>query len=103
MSYIGSDDIPLCDLCEVMCPPSFGDGFIAPWPPSGRRWENGRAPEDLKHCFHICMGCLRDLIMRSPMHPDKRNRTRESAARWKRNQALIVEAESIAGRGGTIH
>jgi len=45
MSYIGSDDIPLCDLCEVMCPPSFGDGFIAPWPPSGRRWENGRAPE----------------------------------------------------------
>ena len=57
--------------------------------------ENGRAPEDLKHCFHICMGCLRDLIMRSPMHPDKRNLARESAARSMRNQALIAEAEAV--------
>ena len=95
MSYIGSDDIPLCDVCEVMCPPAAGEGFIAPWPPSGRRWEDGRAPEDLKHCFHICMGCLRDLIMRNRMHPDKRALARQSAARWKQNQALITEAEAI--------
>jgi hypothetical protein len=43
------------------------------------------------------MGCVRDLIMRNRMHPDKRNLARQSAARWKQNQALVAEAEAIAG------
>jgi hypothetical protein len=45
------------------------------------------------------MGCLRDLILRNRIHPDKRSLARQSAARWKRNQALITEAEAIV-RGG---
>jgi hypothetical protein len=96
MSWIGSDDNPICDLCDVMYPPGWPDGWIAPWPSSGHRWENGRVPNDERNTFHVCRNCMQDLIMRSSLRRDARTLARENQARWRARQMLIAEAEAIA-------
>ena len=96
MSFSGSDDLLMCDMCTMLCP---GE-LIAPWPSTGRCPENGRVRADLKDTFHLCLSCLQKLVLKAPLPPGGRARALRSQGRWEARQDLLAEAEGIV-RGRT--
>jgi hypothetical protein len=83
MSFSGSDDVPICDVCNEW----FVYDATVPWPsPSADR----RPPRDL---FVICQECAQNLILEATRGP-ARQLAHESACRWQEHQALLRDAET---------
>jgi hypothetical protein len=84
MSYSGSDDAPLCDLCNRfdyhhMC---------VPWPmPLG---SDGRPVNDT---LMICRTCVQNLLLEST-RGGARQLAYANARRWQEHQALLGDAET---------
>ena len=83
MSFSGSDDTPICDVCNTW----FVYDAIVPWPLPGA---DRRPPRDL---FMICQECVQNLILEATRGP-ARQLAHESACRWQENQALLRDAET---------
>jgi hypothetical protein len=83
MSFSGSDDTPVCDVCNTWC----AYDALLPWPGPGA---DRRPPRDL---FVICQECVQNLILEATRGP-ARKLARESACRWQEHQALLRDAET---------
>ena len=83
MSFSGSDDTPICDVCDTW----FVYDAIVPWPLTGA---DRRPPRDL---FVICQECVQNLILDATRGP-ARQLAYESACRWQEHQALLRYAET---------
>jgi hypothetical protein len=96
MSYIGSDDGALCDgPCNRMFPPGWPD-WIEPWPVRGPLWDaDGRLSADRRDNFHLCLDCLRELILKARLRLDERALALRSKTRWEASQRLLDEAEAV--------
>jgi hypothetical protein len=101
MSYIGSDDQPLCDgPCNRMCPPGWPN-WIEPWPVKGPLWDfDGRMTRERRDSFHLCLDCLQAMVLKSHLSRDAREIAVISRDRWQASQALLDEAEAVL-RGST--
>jgi hypothetical protein len=101
MSYTGSDDMPLCDgPCNRMCPPGWPH-WIEPWPVRGPLWDaGGRMSADRRDNFHLCLDCLRELVLSASLHPSEHALARRSRDRWQTSQKLFAGAEAVV-RGRT--
>ena len=96
MSYCGSDDSAICDLCTAMFPPGWPDRFFEPWPvTAGPVLVDGRMTADRRDTFGLCEDCLRSLVMRARLPLDGREFAVESRDRWLRSQVLLREAEDV--------
>jgi hypothetical protein len=83
MSFSGSDDTPICDVCNTW----FVYDAIVPWPlPGADRWP----PREL---FVICQECVQNLILEGTRGP-ARQLALDSACRWQEHQALLRDAET---------
>jgi hypothetical protein len=83
MSFSGSDDTPVCDVCNEW----FVCDAILPWPGPGA---DRRPPRDL---FVICQECVQNLILEATRGP-ARQLAHESACRWQEHRALLRDAET---------
>jgi hypothetical protein len=83
MSFSGSDDTPICDVCKKW----FVYDAVVPWPLPGA---DRRPPRDL---FVICQECVQNLILEGTRGP-ARQLAHESACRWQEHQALLRDAET---------
>jgi hypothetical protein len=83
MSFSGSDDTPICDVCNEW----FVYDAVIPWPSPGA---DRRPPRDL---FVICQECIQNLILEATRSP-ARKLAHESACRWQEHQALLRDAET---------
>ena len=83
MSFSGSDDAPVCDVCNTW----FVYDAIVPWPLPGA----DRRPA--RELFVICQECVQNLILEASRGP-ARKLAHESACRWQENQALLRDAET---------
>jgi hypothetical protein len=83
MSFSGSDDTPICDVCNTW----FVYDAILPWPLPGA---DRRPPRDL---FVICQECVQNLILEGTRGP-ARQLAFASACRWQEHQALLRDAET---------
>jgi hypothetical protein len=83
MSFSGSDDTPICDVCDTW----FVFDAIVPWPLPGA---DGRPPREL---FVICRECVQNLILEGTRGP-ARQLAFASACRWQEHQALLRDAET---------
>lgn len=96
MSYTGSDDDPLCDVCTAMYPDGWPDGFIAPWPVTGPLWDaDGRMTRDRCYSFHLCLSCLQALVLKARLSRDARALAIGSRDRWEASQALLASCRAI--------
>ena len=96
MSYCGSDDSALCDVCNSMFPVGYPDRFFEPWPvTAGPVLVGGRLTADRRDCFALCEDCLQSLVMRARLPLDGRELAVLSAARWRASQKLLDEAEAV--------
>ena len=95
MSYAGSDDGALCDgRCNRMYPPGWPN-WVAPWPVTGPVFDpDGRMTSDHRDNFHICQGCLQDLVIGSYLRPRERAPAIRSKKRWQASQAPLDQAEA---------
>ena len=92
MSFSGSDDLELCDVCNSMCPPD----MIRPWPVAGPVFgPDGRMTGDYRDSFGICLGCIRLLVLQAPLEPRERALARRSRARWEASRRLLDQAEDV--------
>jgi hypothetical protein len=82
MSFSGSDDAPVCDVCNKW----FVYDAIVPWPLTGA---DRRPPRDL---FVICQECVQNIILEGTRGP-ARQLALASACRWQEHQALLRDAE----------
>jgi hypothetical protein len=83
MSFNGSDDVPVCDVCSTW----FACDAIVPWPLPGA---DRRPPRDL---FVICQECVQNLILEATRGP-ARQLAYEAACSWQEHQALLRDAET---------
>ena len=83
MSFTGSDDTPICDVCNTW----FVYDAVVPWPLPGA---DRRPPREL---FMICQECVQNLILEATRGP-ARQLAYESACRWQEHQALLRAAET---------
>jgi hypothetical protein len=83
MSFSGSDDTPICDVCNTW----FVYDALVPWPlPGADRWP-------LRDLFVMCRECVQNFILEASRGP-ARMRAHESACRWQAYQALLRDAET---------
>ena len=96
MSYIGSDDGALCDgPCNRMYPPGWPN-WVTPWPVTGPVFDpDGRMASDYRDNFHLCMDCVREMVLKTPMYPSERALALRSKARWEASQRLLDQAEAV--------
>jgi len=85
VSYNGSDDMPVCDLCNAVD----YDEMLAPWPFQDA-WHrlNDRPQHDL---FLICGDCVRKAVL-AYVRGQARTDALSSARRWHDEQAVREEA-----------
>jgi hypothetical protein len=83
MSLSGSDDTPICDVCNRW----FVYDAVVPWPLPGA---DRRPPRDL---FVMCQDCVQNLILEASRGP-ARQLAYESACRWQEHMALLRDAET---------
>ena len=97
MSYTGSDDQPMCDVCDQVYPPFWPDGFFAPWPVTGPLMTaNGRMTGDQRDNFHLCQRCVQDLVLAAELPRAARALAIASCNRWRASQALLRQVRAIA-------
>ena len=96
MSYTGSDDSALCDVCSSMFPPGYPDRFFEPWPvTAGPVLVDDRLTADRRDCFALCEDCLQNLVLRARLPLDGRELAQESRDRWQASQRLLSAAEDV--------
>jgi len=83
VSFSGSDDTPICDMCNKW----FVYDAIVPWPLPGA---DRRPPREL---FVICQKCVQNLILEGTRGPG-RQLAFDSACQWQEHQALLRDAET---------
>ena len=77
-----------------MCPPGYPGDFIAIWSVTGPvSGPAGRMTRDRRDCFHLCMDCIRSMILESPLSPRSRTLAQRSSTRWEASQRLLDAAE----------
>ena len=97
MSYSGSDDLPLYDMCGRPYPPYWPDGFTAPWPVTGPLMEaDGRTPADQRDNFSLCLSCIQDLVLSAHLRRGARALAIRSRDRWLASQRLLSQVKAIA-------
>lgn len=94
VAFVGSDDLPTCDLCGAMAPPGYPDNWYTPWPVVSRIEDpGGRLARDRRDNFNVCWSCVRELILNAPLSPRARSLAVRSSNRWERSQRLLGQAE----------
>ena len=79
-----------------MYPPGWPHDFFAPWPVTGPVLEaDGRMSHDERDNFHLCRGCLQELVLSASLRPAERALARRSRDRWHASRALLREAEAV--------
>jgi hypothetical protein len=86
MSFSGSDDTPICDVCNKW----FVYDAIVPWPLPGA---DRQPPREL---FVICQECVQNLILEGTRGP-ARKLAYESACRWQENQRCSAAPRRPSG------
>ncbi len=91
MSFVGSDDLPLCDgPCNTMGLPD----MIAPWPVTGPVDDaSGRKTRDRRNTLHLCADCVREIVLAADLEPRAHDLAVASSARWEVSRALLDAAE----------
>ena len=103
MSYVGSDDMMLCDgPCNSMYPPD----VVVPWPVAAVFKPNGRMTAEARSTFHICMDDVRALLLESrSLSPESRQLARKAARRRESpagGRRAFLPARSLMSRRGEI-
>ena len=91
MSFVGSDDLPLCDgPCNTMGLPD----MIEIWPVTGPVDDaSGRKTRDRRSTLHLCADCVREIVLAADLEPRARRLAVASHDRWTASQRLLDAAE----------
>jgi hypothetical protein len=96
VSYVGSDDSAICDICTQMFPAGYPDRFYEPWTvTAGPVLVGGRLTADRRDTFALCESCLQSLILEARLPIDGRELAIESRDRWLASQKLLSQAEDV--------